>query len=157
MLLLRCHYITSYSKAPFLRATASRCRGGPYPEFLHHFIMLSIKLRGIDYDFLRLWYELTWDWIPISQTIGKNSNQYVNGAVYWPSTRPNIPFQRRRKCIFQWDKVKSRGTVIDWWTGREWSVNCMTIISAWWRSNMPFQRLSGRLNYYITQWRQEVS
>ena len=28
----------------------------------------------------------------------------------------------------------------------------MTAISAWWRSNMPFQRLSGRLNYYITQW-----
>ena len=36
----------------------------------------------------------------------------------------------------------------------------MTVISAWWRSNMPFQRLSGRLsgqlNYYITRWRQEV-
>ena len=27
----------------------------------------------------------------------------------------------------------------------------------WWRSNMPFQRLSGRLNYYITWWGQEVS
>ena len=47
----------------------------------------------------------------------------------------------------------------------------MTVISAWWRSNMPFQGrrkwhipmashgviLSGRLNYYITRWRQEVS
>ena len=33
----------------------------------------------------------------------------------------------------------------------------MTVTSAWWRSNMPFQRLSGRLNYYITWWRQEVS
>ena len=46
----------------------------------------------------------------------------------------------------------------------------MTVISAWWGSNMPFQRrlkwhipmathgeiLSGRLNYYITRWRQEV-
>ena len=67
--------------------------------------------------------------------------------------------------------LKSHGTVADWCTRREWPVNCMTVISAWWRSNMPFQRrrkwhipmasygeiLSGRLNYYITRWRQEVS
>ena len=98
---------------------------------------------------------------------------------------PNIPFQgwkwhipmasygkklRRQAWLIIWDKVKSRGTVADWCTGREWPVNCMTVISAWWRSNMPFQRwrkwhipmashgeiLSGQLNYYITRWRQEV-
>ena len=23
-------------------------------------------------------------------------------VVYWPPTRPNMPFQRRRKCIFNW-------------------------------------------------------
>ena len=23
-------------------------------------------------------------------------------AVYWPPTQPNMPFQRRRKCIFHW-------------------------------------------------------
>ena len=96
-------------------------------------------------------------------------------GVYWPSTRPNMPFQsdapersdtfrwqlwkksRRRAWLTKWDKVKSRNTVIDWCTGREWPVNCMTVISAWWRSNMPFKRLSGRLNYYIPRWRQEVS
>ena len=70
-------------------------------------------------------------------------------VVYWPSTWPNMPFQRRGSCIFHWrtrawltiwDKVKSRGTVIDWCTGREWPVNCMTVISARWQSNMPFQR-----------------
>ena len=63
---------------------------------------------------------------------------------------------RRQAWLTKWDKVKSHGTVIDWFTGREWPVNCMTVISAWWRSNMPFQRLSGRLNYYITLCRQEV-
>ena len=36
--------------------------------------------------------------------------------------------------------LKSHGTVTNWCTGREWPVNCMTVISAWWRSNMPFQR-----------------
>ena len=64
---------------------------------------------------------------------------------------------RRWTWLTIWDKVKSHGTLIDWCTGREWPVNCMRVISAWWRSNMPFQRLSGRLNYYITRWRQEVS
>ena len=64
---------------------------------------------------------------------------------------------RRRSWLKKWDKVKSHGTLIDWCTGREWSVNCMTVISSQWRSNMPFQRLSGLLNYHITRWRQEVS
>ena len=64
---------------------------------------------------------------------------------------------RRRTWLTIWDKVKSHGTLIDWCTGREWPLNWMTVISTWWRSNMPFQRLSGRLNYYITRWGQEVS
>ena len=36
--------------------------------------------------------------------------------------------------------LKSHGTVTNLCTGREWPVNCMTVISARWRSNMPFQR-----------------
>ena len=41
-------------------------------------------------------------------------------VVYWPLTRPNMPFQRRGSCMFHWrgrawltiwDKVKSHGTV----------------------------------------------
>ena len=36
--------------------------------------------------------------------------------------------------------LKSHGTVTDWCTGSEWPVNCMTVVSARWRSNMPFQR-----------------
>ena len=59
---------------------------------------------------------------------------------------------RRRVWLKKWDKVTSHGTLIDWCIGREWPVNCMTVISAWWRSNMPFQRLSGRLNYYKIRW-----
>ena len=38
--------------------------------------------------------------------------------------------------------LKSPGTIINWCTRREWPVNCMTVISARWRSNMPFQRRS---------------
>ena len=58
--------------------------------------------------------------------------------------------------LMKWDKVKAHDTLIDWCTGREWPLNCMTVFSTWWRSNMPFQRLSGRSNYYITRLRQEV-
>ena len=36
--------------------------------------------------------------------------------------------------------LKSHGTITNWCTGREWPVNCMTVISARWRSNVPFQR-----------------
>ena len=53
---------------------------------------------------------------------------------------------RRRAWLTIWDKVKSHSTVINWCTGREWPVNCMTVISAWWRSNMPFQR------YWVGDW-----
>ena len=44
--------------------------------------------------------------------------------------------------------LKSHGTVIDWCTGREWPVNCMTVISAWWQS---WGDIEWVLNYYITQ------
>ena len=74
------------------------------------------------------------------------------GVVYWPSTRPNMPFpkwctgrkwhipmasnrkkSRWRIWLTKWDKVKAYDTLIDWCTGREWPLNCMTVISAWWR------------------------
>ena len=68
---------------------------------------------------------------------------------------------RRRIWLTKWDKVKAHDTLIDWCTGRDWHLNGMTVISGWWQSNMPFQRLSGRLsgrlNYYVTRWGQEVS
>ena len=49
--------------------------------------------------------------------------------------------------LMKWDEVKnSHGTLIDWCARREWPVNCMTVISAWWQSNMRFQRSSRRLS-----------
>ena len=50
----------------------------------------------------------------------KQVNPVTLFVVYWPSTQPNMPFQRRGSCIFHWrrrawltiwDKVKSHGTV----------------------------------------------
>ena len=47
--------------------------------------------------------------------------------------------------LMKWDELKkSHGTLIDWCTGREWPINCMTVISAWWRLNIRSQRSSGR-------------
>ena len=41
--------------------------------------MLSVKQGGIKYHFLSLWYDSTWDWNPIFQTIGEH---YLLGQ--WP-------------------------------------------------------------------------
>ena len=35
--------------------------------------MLSVKQGGIKYHFLSLWYDLSWDWTPVSWAIGKHS------------------------------------------------------------------------------------
>ena len=50
----------------------------PFPELLHFtldmcLIMLSVKQEGIKYHFLSLWYDSTWDWTLVSQTIGEHS------------------------------------------------------------------------------------
>ncbi len=53
-----------------------------------------------------------------------------------------MPFQRRRKCIFHW-RGRAWQTIWDRVKIPRYShklTNCMTVISARWRSNMPFQR-----------------
>ena len=35
-------------------------------------------------------------------TKSKVEQSRERSVVYWPPTQPNIPFQRRRKCIFHW-------------------------------------------------------
>ena len=78
-------------------------------------------------------------------------------------TRPKMPFKGMHRkevthsngfmrgnrvggnWLMKWDEVKkkSHDTLIDWRTGREWPLNCMTVISAWWRLNIRFQRWRG--------------
>ena len=82
-------------------------------------------------------------------------------VMHWKEvTHSNGSYERklrRHAWLTKWDKVKkSHDTLIDWCTEREWPLNCMTVISAWWRSNMPFQRLSGWLSGYWTWSRQKV-
>ena len=40
--------------------------------------MLSVKQEGIKYHFLSLCYDATWDWTPVSQTIGGPSKETKN-------------------------------------------------------------------------------
>ena len=59
-------------------------------------------------------------------------------------------------------KKKSHDTLIDWRTGREWPLNCMAVISAWWRLNIRFQRSRGRSSVrwtiiYLSQDRTQAS
>ena len=71
-------------------------------------------------------------------------------VVFWPLTRPKMPFQgdapegndtfkwqsweeiawRKLADEMGWAKKNSHGILIDWCTGREWPVKCMTVIPA---------------------------
>ena len=84
-------------------------------------------------------------------------------VIFWPSTRPknaiprwctgrkwHIPMANNRKRsrgrIKAYNMGQGEGPTmpLQWCTGRKWPVNCMTVISAWWRLNIRFQRSSGR-------------
>ena len=43
--------------------------------------MLIVKQYGIKYRFLSLWYDSTWDWTPVSRTIGEYSTHYVHNKL----------------------------------------------------------------------------
>ena len=43
--------------------------------------MLSVKQGGIKYHFGGLCYDLTWDWTPVSLTIGEYSTHLANDPV----------------------------------------------------------------------------
>ena len=52
----------------------------PFPGLLHftldpYLILLSVKQGGIQYHFLSLWYDSTWDWTQVSRAIGEHSNR----------------------------------------------------------------------------------
>ena len=70
-------------------------------------------------------------------------------VVYWPPTHQTCHSKDSGsaysigvgKLGWQYGTgLKSHGTVTNWCTRREWPVNCMTVISARWQSNIPFQR-----------------
>ena len=46
--------------------------------------MLRAKQGSIKYDFLSLWYDSTWDWTPVSWTIGKTLNSLGQIKTYLP-------------------------------------------------------------------------
>ena len=48
-----------------------------------YLIMLSVKQGGFKYPFLSLWYDSTWDWTPVSRTIGEYYNHYANTCSYF--------------------------------------------------------------------------
>ncbi len=72
-------------KVPFLIATKGVGEGAtPFPGLVHftfgpYLIMQSVKLVGIKYHFLSLWYDSTRDWTQVSQAIGEHSTRLSNG------------------------------------------------------------------------------
>ena len=138
------------------------------------FYLISIKLMtqhesilftfGFPEAMTLFWQELI-SWLTPVYMYNFSNLTYTSthNVVFWPLTRPKMPFR-----VMHWKEVthssgsyerkshgwklademgwakKSHDTLIDWCTGRELPLNCMTVISAWWRLNMRFQRSSGR-------------
>ena len=59
--------------------------------------MPSAKQGSIKYHFLSLWYDSTWDWTPVSQTIGKHSNGPVKLEISEPIL--SVPFFVKVKLL----------------------------------------------------------
>ena len=74
-------------KAPFSIASTPRYWRGLYsipwiaPLYPWYLIMLNVKQGGIKYHFLSLCYDSTWNWTPVSQTIGEHSTHYANKHI----------------------------------------------------------------------------
>ena len=76
--------VTRRLRFPKLLHRGGRVGATPFSGLLHftiypHLIMLSVKQSGIKYHFLSLWYDSTWDWTPVSGTIGEH-----NSLDQWP-------------------------------------------------------------------------
>ena len=57
----------------------------PFSGLLHfildtYLILLSVKQGGIKYHFKSLWYDVTWDWTPISRTIDEHP---IHKPIYY--------------------------------------------------------------------------
>ena len=76
--------------APFSIAATPKYRGvdaAPFPglipfTFDTYLIMENVNQEGIKYHFLSFWYDLTWDWTPVYQTIGEHSTPLTNEFVH---------------------------------------------------------------------------
>ena len=65
-----------HPKAPFSIATTLRCWERCYS---FSWIAPFYSWGGINYYLLSLWYDSTWDWTPVSRTIGEHSTHKTNG------------------------------------------------------------------------------
>ena len=59
-----------------------------FPGLLHftldlYLIMLSVKQGNIKYHFLSFWYNSTWDWTPVYQTIGEHYKMWHKHFKGW--------------------------------------------------------------------------
>ena len=79
------YIVVDYSRGWPESSLRGECEGStPFAGLLYftldpYFIMLSVKQEGIEYHFLSLLYGSTWDWTPVSRTIGEHSILWANG------------------------------------------------------------------------------
>ena len=55
-----------------------------------YLIMLSVKQGSIKYHFWILWYDLTWDWTPVTRIISEHSTHLSHMARLWPVVKYKV-------------------------------------------------------------------
>ena len=100
-------------KVSFSIATTPRCREernsfpwiAPfYPRYVPYNAVLSKEISSTVF-FFSIWYDSTWDWIPVSWTIGEHYSQLANAKIgfygrlqnCWPLTA-NAQLYIRKSC-----------------------------------------------------------
>ena len=73
---------------------------------------------GIKYHFLSFCYDLTWDWTPISWTIGEHSTHLANSPVCTGGSIPGWVIPKTKKMVLdaallntQYYEVRTKGKV----------------------------------------------
>ena len=108
-------------------------------------IFIYVLIQPID-----IMWHIFYSFIFMYQPIGLVSRVFTYGLRNWGSI-PGRVIPKTQKIVFdtvkssladnmRQGKKNSHCAVKKWCTGREWPVNCMTVISARWQSHMPFQR-----------------
>ena len=109
--------VESDQKAPFSIATSPNSYSIPWiaPLYPRYVPYITVKQEGIKYHFKSLWYNVTWDWTPVSRVIREHSTHWVK----LKSNIINIVWQVNKLCVLVEEcvlNISTKNSLLDiWW------------------------------------------
>ena len=84
--------------------------------------MLSVEQGGIKYHFFSLWYDLTWDWTPVFQTISKSAKEMLmwECCSCWQTIQSGLP------CLSIWETLPYHKSFLVMWQGESGESTSLT-------------------------------